>query len=232
MPLFSKRASQNKSFKTRVADFWEWFPAVADRFYATIEEGRCPDLGPEVSEQMESILPHLAWVFGPGVGNGHSFTVSGDGIVAKQLLAEYWLSQAPKIEGWTFYGSRQPSSSDDLAGMAISLGEGQQIDVEHLMVSTSVDEEQRVVHLEAWHEAMQQVPEEHRMQILFLLLDEALGEFGTETWLGSIEISPSLDLTQSKSLLQLPDFLSQVENYYQWNKLSPLRSISTYQMQE
>lgn len=223
---FGKKKPQ-PTFKERVAEFWQWFPQVADRFYQTIEQGKCETLAPEVGKVADKLLPHMAWVFGPGENGGHSFTVSGEGQLVKQLLAEYWHSQAPQIPRWTFHASRQPGKMD---GIAIAVGGGASVDTEHFLLKTSVDEEQKVINIEAWHPALQKVPPDHHYQILFLLLDEALGEFGTEMWLGEIKVEPFAPAQGTISLSALPAMIDKVSQYYKWEKLSPLESYSGYQV--
>ena len=178
------------TFKERVAEFWRWYPQVAERFFQEIERGQCQSLTAEVVGYVEKTMPSLGWVFGPGENGGHSFTVTGEGVVAKQLLAEYWRSQAPAIPRWTFYASRQASSADQLKNMAINLNETEKVDTQNFLIKTHVDEESQSIDIVAWHPSLQSVPPDHHYQILFLLLDEALGEFGTEMWLGGIKVEP------------------------------------------
>ena len=45
-------------------------------------------------------------MLGPGENGGHSFTLSGEGNLHRQLLTQYWVSRAPTLEGWTFYPAR------------------------------------------------------------------------------------------------------------------------------
>jgi hypothetical protein len=220
------------TFKSRVTKFWEWYPTVADRFFETIEDGRCEDLTTEVSQFMDNTLPHMAWVFGPGENGGHSFTVSGEGVVAMQLLAEYWHSRAVELPNWTFYGSRQPSPPERLKNMAIAVGEQEQVDAESFVLKTAVDEDDKLIHIVAWHPAFENLPEEHHYQILFLLLDEALGEFGVEQWLGEIQVEPFLREDNTRSLAELPGFIEHVNAYYRWEKLPPLEARTLYQLSE
>jgi formyltetrahydrofolate hydrolase len=160
---FGKKRRE-QSFKSRVNEFWDWYVGVADRFYATIEDNKCEDLVNEVSDFMEKTLPNLCWVFGPGEADGHSFTVTGEGEVAKQLLAEYWQRRAPVIKNWTFHASRQPTTGEQLKDIAIQVGEQEQVDVESMLLKTSVDTEAEVIDIVAWHPALEQVPEEHQLQ--------------------------------------------------------------------
>lgn len=224
-----KKKRPSLTFKQRVQAFWNWFPGNGERIRALIDSQKHNELTSMVSKFMEETLPHMAWCFGPGERGGHSFTLSGEGIVVKQLLAENWLSQAVEVPGWTFHGSRQPTPPAELKGMAISFEKGVNIDVEHFLVKPQVDEKEERVNLVAWHPAFTKVPQDHRLQILYILLDEALGEFGVETWLGQIELEPFNAEGKTFSLDKLPEHLEQVKQYYHWEKLSPLRSYSFYE---
>jgi hypothetical protein len=220
------------TFKDRVTTFWDWYLGVAGRFFDTIEAGRCQDLTTEVGDFMRQTLPHMGWVFGPGENGGHSFTLTGEGQVAKQLLAEYWRSRAVEIPNWTFFGSRQPSSAETVKDIAIEFGGHDRVDVNAFIFKTSVDEESKAIDLVAWHPALARVPPEYHYQVLFLLLDELLGEFGTQTWLGNIELEPIDPHAKWRCLADLPAFIQEVRNYYQWRKEPPLRSYGVYQVSE
>ena len=228
---FGKKQSQ-ATFKDRVTQFWEWYPTVADRFFEAIEAGRCEDLTSEVSEATVFSLPTMAWVFGPGENGGHSFTVSGEGYLPKQLLAEYWHTRALEISHWTFHASRQPAEEENLKTMAIAIGEHESIDTESFLIQTEVDDEAEKIHIVAWHPLLEKLPEEHHYQILFILLDEALGEFGTQTWLGEIKVEAFKPTERTRTIANLPKFIKEVENYHQWEKTPPLRAYSLYEVPE
>ncbi|MGB7348193.1 MAG: hypothetical protein WBD20_28470 [Pirellulaceae bacterium] len=215
-----------------MTEFWDWYQQVAQRFFDTIESGECESLTDETVSFMETHLPAMSWVFGPGENGGHSFTLSGEGVVPKQLLAQYWHSCARELPGWTFYGSRQPSRNEDLKSMAIAVSDQEQVDSETFLVKTNVDDEEQLIDIVAWHPALEIVPQEHHYQILFLLLDEALGEFGTQNWLGKIEIEPIADGEETRPLTQLPEFIDQVNRYHKWEKLPPLETYTLYRINE
>ena len=217
------------TFKKGVAEFWDWYPEVSQRFYDTIENGDCEKLTDETVNFMSEHLPHLSWVFGPGEAGGHSFTVSGEGLVPKQLLADYWCKQAKELPGWTFYSSRQPSTVSE---MAIAVGGQEKVDSDRFLIQTDVDDENQLVHIVAWHPALTQVPQEHHFQILFLLLDEALGEFGTQTWIGEIKIEPIATGAKTRTLTELPDYIEQINRYHEWEKLPPPETYSLYKVNE
>ncbi len=218
------------AFKDSVTEFWAWFPEVASRFYKTIEAGRCEDLTDEISEIAEKMLPNLSWAFGPGETSGHSFTVSGEGQIAKQLLAEYWRSRAPSIPNWSFYASRQPASAEVLQELSIRVTDDDSVDASQLMFKTKINEAKELIDVVAWHPAFAHIPEEDQFQILFLLLDEALGEFGTQTWLGDVQIEPFTNPENVRSLVVIPKFIEQMNKYYRWEKQPPLEAYTVYEV--
>lgn len=227
----SSSPEESLSFKEGVEAFWSWFPTVAERFFETIERGACGELTDETVDFMSRHLPGMAWAFGPGENDGHSFTVSGEGFLPKQLLAEAWQSSRVEVDGWTFYASRQPSPEEQLGDLAITIGEDERIDMDSLLVQTNVDEENEKIDLTAWHSAYEHLPEADQYQILFLLLDETLGEFGTQTWIGGIEVNPlTEDQPHTRSLAQLPKYIQSVSAYHEWEKLPPTETYSLYEM--
>lgn len=219
-----------RTFKERVELFWNWYADVAPRFFQTIEDGQCTSLVGEVSEFMGETMPGLAWVFGPGDDGGHSFTVSGEGMVAKQLLAEYWLSQSVELSGWTFYESRQ--ANRELQEVAIQIEGLGRVDAENYLIRTKVDAERETLDIVAWHALYERLADDNHIQLLFLLLDEALGEFGTQTWIGDIDIGKITpeehDGRTVHRLTELPKFIADVQRYHGWKKLSPLQSYTGY----
>ncbi len=228
---FGKKLPQ-QTFKQRVSTFWDWYQENSEQLFQITENGEPDEISEFVGPFMDVTLPGLAWVFGPGEPGGHSFTLSGEGNVPKQLLAEYWHSRARQIPRWFFHASRQASSLESLSSMAISVGRGVSVDTVNLLIQPTVDAESESIDIVAWHPAFEQLPESDRLQILFLLLDEALGEFGTEMWLGEISAAPITSDDKTITVATLPEKIQQVNAYYQWEKLTPLHSYSGYEVKK
>jgi hypothetical protein len=215
------------TFKSRVEAFWEWFAANAARFYDTIEAGNCPELEPEVSAMLKKVLPGFAWVFGPGENDiGHSFTLSAEGDLHRQFLTSFWLDIAPQIAGWTFYGSRQPSVLNpdmtiEIADLKFSAGE--------LLIDATVNKEQEKIDLKAWHPHFPTFHEQQQYSILFIFLDEALGETGTQSWIGEIEITDALS-PKSVPVSDLKRLVDNVAKACEWEKLPPDQTYTLYQL--
>jgi hypothetical protein len=219
------------TYKARVIQFWDWFSDNSQRFAAAIKNsGDSAAVAEEVSQKLDVLLPGMAWVFGPSDDQCHSFTLSGEGISFKQLLADYWLKHQREIPNWTFFASRQPSSTEDLAEMEITFEEGIAIDAKQMVVATTPDEEEQRINIVAWHPAFSQIDEENQPQLVFLLLDEALGEFGTEQCLGTIDIKPPPAGGKIVPLLDLPAYIESAYKYLGWERISPLEAYTTYTM--
>lgn len=212
------------SFAERVDRFWSWFPTKSERIAQALDDGDVDAVMSEVQEFTAETLPRLAWVFGPET-RGHSFTLTGEGQKSLQYLAEFWHSRAVELPGWTFYASRQASSLDQVRNMAIEIDEAE-VAADEIRLVPDVDPDDERVHISAWHPAFADLEEGPRLQILFLLLDEVLGEFGTQLWIGEINFAEN---NSPITLLDLPDFLDQVEDEYHWEKLSPLEEYCGYQ---
>ena len=228
--LFKKRQSTEElTFKARVERFWQWYSQVGARFYQTIESGKCADLATEVSKGVDDLFPGLAWVFGPGAeGVGHSFTLSGEGVLHRQLLAIYCVNRAPKLNGWTFYASRQPGT---IEGIRMEIG-GHKFDAMEFWITPKIDSESEKVDITVWHPLFATVRKEsERLSPLFLFLDEVLGEFGTGQWIGVIE-SNDIQLADAIPLKELHGFIRKLEAEKGWQKLPPGESGVVYSRKE
>ncbi len=216
------------TFNERARAFWSWFEAVAPRFYAAIESGKCPELAGEVSAKVDEHLPSFAYVFGPGPERkGHSFTLSGEGVLHRQLLTQQWCALAPAISGWTFHASRQ---AGPIAGQTIRIGETT-FDPREIWVTPLVNQEAQKIDLTLWHPACEQLGRNGFLPIVFLFLDEALGEFGTEQWIGSIELGQGR-LAESFPLAELADHVSATAQQEGWKKYPPGEATSLYSFEE
>jgi hypothetical protein len=215
------------TFNERVDAFWTWYAGVADRFFQTIEDKRCGDLANEVSAKVDELLPGFAWVFGPGENGGHSFTLSGEGIMHKQLLALHWLSRAPRLPGWTFYACRQSGS---ISNISIKIG-GIDFSSKEIWVTPVIDRENEYFDLTFWHPAWENLEKSEKFRVTFLFLDEALGEYGTGWWIGRIDFGKD-KLAASFPLEELAAHIHTTSTAEGWKKYPTGQSISLLRFSE
>lgn len=219
------------NFRAGVLEFWAWFPLVAQEYGDLLKNDEGEVVVTDIQARLEELLPNLSWEFG-NENEGHSFTLTGEGQISKQLLTDFWLSQSVEIPEWTFFASRQPSSTDDVKGMSIGLGPGKDVDAESVLFETAVNEQNQRIDITAWHPAYAELEKEHHFPILFIFLDATLGEFGTQAQLGEILVEPVTAGANTRSLLEMPEFIDSAFAYHKWDKHSPLESYSAYEMKE
>jgi hypothetical protein len=237
MPKLSLRKNRPAgfTFKARVERFWEWYAEVAGRFYQLMEDGKSDQVVAETTRKVDELLPDFAWVYGPGeagIGQpGRSFTLTGEGVLHRQLLTLYWVSRAPRVEGWTFYASRQPSPPESIAAMRMDF-DGHELDPMEFWLTPEIDSEAEKVNLTVWHPLYARVEEdERRLGAFFLFLDEVLGEYGTGQWIG--EINPSDNqLAEAMPLTELYGFIDNLETEKGWQKLLPGEGAVAYERED
>ena len=226
---FRNKPSQ-ATFKAKVADFWKWYAKNADRFYEVIENERCSQLSDEISDAVDRLAPGLAWVFGPGENKqGHSLTLSGEGQTTKQFATEYWCAQAPRLDGWTFHASRQPA--DEIRGFKFDIHNVGVFEPKQLWVHLWPDDQDEDIDITAWHPLYSQLADLDKGQSLFLLLDEILGEHGTQNWIGEIKFADNL-LKESVPIWELRDFVQRTAAERGWKKGKPTDMYTGYQVNQ
>ena len=225
-----ERIPESLTLKQRVAAFWNWYAGAAGRFHSEIENKRCGSLEPEVSSKVDELLPGMAWVFGPGEnGEGHSFTLTPEGDAHKRLVAQYWLQNAPRLPGWTFYASRQPSALH-ASGHSIRI-DGTDFGAHEIWLTPHVDEQNAKVDLTVWHPLFDRIEQRLRWTVTFLWLDEALGEDGAVQWIGEINLG-SDKLADSIPLSELPDFIDELRKNRDWKTPAPHECCTGYHCKE
>jgi hypothetical protein len=230
--LFRKKtpepAPEEATFKQCVEAFWAWYASVADRFYQEIEARRCAGLADEVSENVDKHLAHFAWVFGPGAaGKGHSFTLTAEANRHRQFLTQYWQGRAPKLPGWTFYPARQPGE----LGSIVLDGSQLRFDPIEIWLTPFLDDQDEEIDLTVWHPLFARMTEKQRWMVVFLFLDEALGEYGTQERIGELKLNNER-LAQAIPLAELAGFVAQTENAKGWKRYIPGECGSTYRIND
>jgi hypothetical protein len=179
------------------SDFWSWWATGRDRVAAAIEAGAFDQrLVADISRAVEGVQRGMAWELGQGAGARHAFCVSPEGNPELRQAALRWLASAPPAdETWEYHASRQPSAA--LQGLDIG---DQRFDLEEMRTIASWDPARRRLDVRVWHPRFEGAPEQTRVQVAFLFLDNLLGEDDVERWVGQIDLleAPSGGLTPAE----------------------------------
>lgn len=196
---------------------------------ASIDDKRCGDLTEEVSRNVDALGGRFGWVFGPGDGGArHSFTLTGEGVVERQILAQYWESRAPKLAGWSFYSSRQASLVQPSWEVEMH---GETFNPAAFWCAVFIDDQAEKFDITVWHPLFAKLPKKEQFRILFIVLDELFGEFGTQRWLGEIKMADDR-LAESMPIAELRDFVTAETAKREWKLIPPGECVSLFRFEE
>lgn len=167
-----------------MAAFWSWW-AQEGRAQATAAfdgDGDVRALGEQLAARVHAIDPGLAFETGAGRTARHVLVVTAAGDRELRGAADRWLAAAPAPDATFEYDAwRRPVPDPD--ALAIDLGDGA-VDVASMLAVTRSGD--ALTHVEAWHPAFADLPDDVRGQITFLVLDAVLGERVVEERVGAV----------------------------------------------
>lgn len=190
--------------------FWAWWRGGASAGFAEAFDGpRAPDgeLIGALSEHVAAIDPSLDWEFGSGRSSRHHLCLSAKGDPVLRVVAERWRKRGPEPDAvWEFYSARQGSRGEvsdlslEIAGVTVALGA--------LTFRIEVDDSTERIDVVGHHPAFAALADEQlAKQILFIGLDNLLGEDGVERWIGGVDLST----TRPASAISAHDLASAVD---------------------
>ena len=179
---FFKRDQQQREAG---GDFWSWWPGARDRIAGAISGGGFDDrLIGEINRAVQGIHPSMAWELAPGRTAQHAFCISPEGNPELRQVALRWLALAPAPDAtWEYHAAKQAASA--LMGLEVA---GRRFDLEAMRATSSWDPARQRVDVRLWHPGFEGLPEQIRLQVGFLFLDQLLGEEDVERWIGSIDL--------------------------------------------
>lgn len=98
-------------------------------------------------------------------------------------------------------------------------------DPAEIWVTPEINEERQVVDLHIWHPSWDTIEQNQRTMVTFLFLDESLGEYGTDQWIGELKFSKD-KLAKSFPLQELAGVIAQTGRENDWKKYPPGESFS------
>ena len=169
--------------------FWSWWQksgaAIARAFDGG--SGPKPALTAAMSKHVAAIHEDLDWEFGKGARSRHHLCLSGKGDPVLRVITERWVKRGPGAdETWEFYPARQPSPG---AGHRLEIA-GHTVDLDAFTFTVTEEESRETLDIVAHHPVFKRIRDEKlRTQVLYLTLDDLLGEDGAERWLGAVDES-------------------------------------------
>ncbi len=171
--------------KDGIAAFWKWWPTVSADIAKVFDgDGLPKDLVKQVSAHVAAIHPSLDWEFGPGKKSKHHLCLSSKGDHALRVIVERWLTGAPKANRtWEFYPARQPDPRPGILHIA-----RRDVDLDDMTFAVTPDESRARIDVLMWHPVFDKL-RTARKELMFIALDNLLGEDDVERWLGHVDVA-------------------------------------------
>ena len=184
---------------SRCKAFWSWFVNNASRFRIYQENQEQEQIFDEINQQLSTVHPDLTFEIGP-IGPEEpeendklDFIVSADGIREAFPAVERLCKLAPELHGWRVVCFRPRGNID----LPIQMGDA-------ILKPDDVwfkeDFQNDCVDLTLYIKGLSSYEQSVLVQLSYLLLDNALGEYDVETKIGAIERLPLPKNPESEGL--------------------------------
>lgn len=183
--------------------FWQWFSKNQDRlFYFEKNQEAIFD---ELAAEMHKVNKSLTFEFGPDKNGKREFVISADGIKDAFPFVELLYDSSPKSDRWIFikFRPRRPPMDINYRDLKITAAS--------VHVLLAKDQNQEKLAVIVLFPSYEEAKDKDYRGVAFLLLDQALGEFDTETKVGYIGVG-STDHPQIKSSYSLKELPSAFDN--------------------
>ena len=164
------------------ARFWRWFVKDEARLFDFEKDQE--RIFNELQTEMHRVNPDLTFEFGPKTDGKREFVISADGISASFPAVIALADAAPSLPRWKVTKFRPRRGFQSRVRL-----NGVQVGPEQVQFTIEPDGPKAGITL--FLEGYDPKDREKYMGVLFLLLDESLGEYDVETKMGFIEVKAS-----------------------------------------
>ena len=176
-------------------EFWKWFQAHEAMLF-DLEKNR-EAVFDQLAAEMHKVNPDLTFEFGPRDQNCREFIISADGIKEAFPKVEALFAAAPSLPRWKFIKFRPRRKPFDISYAGIT--------VKAKSVLVRLSRAGQKANVTVYLPDYKQNADDKYMTITFLLLDQALGEYDVEMYVGKIDIKSLSDAPKDAcSLSALP----------------------------
>ncbi|QQS44032.1 hypothetical protein IPM65_00260 [Candidatus Roizmanbacteria bacterium] len=175
-------------------DFWKWFQQQEERlfYYEAYEK----ELLPQVLNELQKVNKDLVFEIGPEMEGQREFVVSANGMKSAFSDVIELVKYAPDLDRWHIIPFRQRKDVSEL-----------EVQLDDLIltpndISFSYQKEKGRINLSLYVEDMDD-EDEKMYHMVFLILDNIIGEYDVEMKIGSIDIYSDGDLAEDEQLFPL-----------------------------
>lgn len=158
--------------------FWTWFEAHQTELLA-VKSGQ-EKIVSELAKQLRKINPSLVFEFGPEKNGRRQFTVSADGIKDAFPAVEALCSAAPTLPTWKILKFRQRREPSDISYQGVTV----KADSVRAELTRNGEKVDIVLSIPGYTQSARNT----YLGIAFLMLDETLGEYDVEMFVGQVRV--------------------------------------------
>lgn len=172
-----------------VEAFWRWWNTEGAMRWATLAGGSPPAADQDdLDRRVSAIGDGLVWQIAPGSESAHLLIVSADGDPALRAPAARWRAGAPEADFvWSFADARP--ARHDLQDGQVAFPEAPGLELDLARASVGVHRTGTRLDVTVHHPDLVDLDAAGRTAGSFTLVDAALGERGTESWVGELAFS-------------------------------------------
>ncbi|MDR2955554.1 MAG: hypothetical protein LBV43_10765 [Prevotella sp.] len=220
-----------ESFKNRISKFWKSF---SEEEYQIREMMDNKADGETLLNFVDSILQiafhKIFFEMGINDEGKYELILTPEGDRARLMLLHYWLEHAPEHlwEKWNFYSTKPPHGKpgSTLQMFDTKIGE------EDLTIYPEIDDDRNKVNIEIYSPKLMALEEGKRYSMLFIYLDQFVGELYTMEYIGYIDFVESTLDKESVLISQLKSIVDKAMEENGWTKfINPTEIYSGYQIE-
>lgn len=186
------------------AVFWDWFESKSEEFYHL--EDNMDELFDELTTELHAYNSRLTFVFSTVLEDGkREMIISADGSKSDFPAVEKLIDAAPELDKWTFIGFRPRMEGS----FAVNY-DGLELDPKNMKFTHYADGD--LCGIEVFIKDYDE-SDDRFGGAFFVLMDNALGEYDTETKIGGIELFAYPEDTTD--LLPFTDIAAVVDSYFE-----------------
>jgi len=178
----------------RYASFWKWFQDTEKSLFSF--EDTADMLLPQILLELQKIHEELVFEVGPKIDGVREFVISANGAKTAFSYVIELAQSSPEFERWDIIPFRQRK---DIFDMEIEIGDTVLVPQD---IQFSFEKEKERIHLTIYVDGLD-IEDEQTYHLVFLLLDNIIGEYDVEMKIGDIDVLDAEDMDEDESVFPL-----------------------------
>lgn len=168
--------------------FWLWFVQSKNRLEKLHRTDQLELVAEEVNPKLDGIDPRLGWEIGPGAQKSYVLVISSEGHMELDEVVQMMLKSAPSLPDWEFRDSRPAKEKTDFVQIP---GQEQRFNTSQWVFIPSESSVTGRLDLTICDDDLAKAVREVRQAVIFIYLQQALGEHTALNVIGKVEVEPA-----------------------------------------